>query len=109
MPTDLEMSLALQLHLLGLPEPVHQFRFHPTRRWRADLAYPDRMLLIELMGAVFTGGHHTRGQGYTDDCEKANEAQLMGYRVLAFTAPQVKDGTAAATVQRALEQSECGR
>ncbi len=104
MPTELEMALALQLQLLGLPEPQHQFRFHPTRRWRADLAYPDKMLLIECDGGVFGPalGRHTTGVGFTGDCEKCNEAVLLGYRVLRFTPPQIRSGEAAATVERAL-------
>ena len=67
-----------------------EFRFHPVRKWRADYAIPTKMLLIEIEGAVFQNGRHTRGEGYSKDCEKYNAAQILGYKVLRYTTGQIK-------------------
>ena len=71
------------------------------RNWRFDFAWPDRMLAVEVDGATFTGGRHTRGTGYEADTEKLNEAVLRGWRVLRVTKHQVEDGSAVAWVERA--------
>lgn len=69
---------------LGL-KTVAEFRFHPVRKWRADCAIPDKKILIEFEGGNYKGGRHTRGQGYAKDCEKYNQASVLGYRVLRYT------------------------
>ena len=66
----------------GLPEPVFEFKFHPTRRWRFDLAYPESKLYIEVQGALFTGGRHTRGAALVKEYEKINNATILGWRGL---------------------------
>lgn len=35
----------------GLPEPVAQHKFHPSRRWRLDFAWPDYKVSVEINGA----------------------------------------------------------
>ncbi len=86
----------------GLPKPVREYQFHPTRKWRLDFAFPDHMLALEVEGGVFSGGRHVRPQGFTEDCEKYNEAILLGWRVLRVTGAQVESGIAAEWLQRAL-------
>jgi len=66
-----------------------EFRFHPIRKWRADVALPKSKLLIEINGGFFCGGRHGRGMGAVKDMEKLNAAQIMGYDVLQFTPQQV--------------------
>jgi very-short-patch-repair endonuclease len=68
----------------GLPVPVPEFKFHPTRRWRFDYAWPDRRLAVEIEGAVWVNGRHTRGAGYLGDMQKYNSACVMGWRVLRY-------------------------
>ena len=58
-----------------------EYRFYPTRRFRADFAFIDKKILVEIEGAIFTRGRHTRGSGYEKDCEKYNLAAGMGYKV----------------------------
>lgn len=103
--SELEAMLLLHICAAGLPEPVTQHRFHPVRRWRADLAWPDARLLVEVDGATWAQGRHTRGKGYEGDCEKTNAATLMGWRVLRFTRQQVESGYAVETIGKALEAS----
>ncbi len=57
----------------------------PGRRWKADLAWPDHKVALELQGGVFVGGHHVRGVGYEDDCQKILHATAAGWRVLPIT------------------------
>lgn len=73
----------------GLPAPVFEYRFHPVRRWRFDVAWPDRMVALEIEGGVFTGGRHTRGKGYSADMEKYNEAAARGWTVLRVRPDQL--------------------
>ena len=91
-----EDQLAWQMKAAGLPEPKRQFRFHPTRRWSADFCWPDpeMRLIVEVDGAVYVAGAHTRGKGYEDDRERDAEATVMGYRVIRCTPSQVKSGKA---------------
>lgn len=86
----------------GMPAPVTEHRFHPIRRWRFDLAYPDRKIAIEVHGSVYARGHHTRGKGFEDDREKTNEAQLMGWTVLEYSTGQVKAKTPILDLKRAM-------
>lgn len=58
-----------------------EYRFAPPRRFRADFALLDQKILIEIEGAIYTGGRHTRGKGYENDCEKYNIAASRGYIV----------------------------
>jgi very-short-patch-repair endonuclease len=97
-----ERLLSFQLQLLGLPLPVREFRFHPTRKWRFDLAYPDNRLAIEIEGATYSGGRHVRGKGYEEDCLKYDEAAIAGWAVLRFTGPMVEEGRATELIARAL-------
>jgi very-short-patch-repair endonuclease len=97
-----ERLLSFQLQLLGLPLPVREFRFHPTRKWRFDLAYPDNRLAIEIEGATYSGGRHVRGKGYEEDCLKYDEAAIAGWAVLRVTGPMVEEGRATELIARAL-------
>jgi len=98
-----EETLAAHIRLYGLPDPERQYRFHPERRWRFDFAWPDHRLAIEVDGVLWgEQGGHQRPDDYADDCEKLNEAVLLGWRVLRFTPAQVHSGDAVLTVQRAL-------
>jgi hypothetical protein len=95
-------SLSFQLGAAGLPKPEAEYRFHPTRKWRFDLAWPDRSLAVEIDGAVWTGGRHTRGAGVEKDTEKYAEALLAGWRVLRVTTGQVKSGQALTWLEQLL-------
>jgi len=68
-----------------------EYRFNPERRWRADYCLTSRNVLIEIEGAVFQNGRHTRGTGFSNDCQKYNSAALLGYKVLRYTTNQIKD------------------
>lgn len=100
--SPLVASLLRQIASAGLPAPVQEHRFHATRRWRFDLAWPDRMIAVEVDGGVWSGGRHTRGAGFVADCLKVNEATAMGWRVFRFPTPHVSDGSAVEMLRRVL-------
>lgn len=95
-----------------LPMPVAELRFHPTRKWRFDYAWPEIdkplvplevMVALEVEGAVWVQGRHTRGSGFVKDMEKYNEAAALGWRIIRV---QPKDLYTKATmdlIRRALE------
>jgi hypothetical protein len=83
----------------GIPEPVYEYKFCPTRRWRFDLAWPvinfgqdnptpfDGQLAIEVQGGIFVQGGHNRGAQMRNEHEKRNKAACMGWRIL-YVEPQ---------------------
>ena len=100
--SDLEDSLVEQVESLNLPAPVRELVFHPPRRWRFDLSWPDQMVACEVEGATWSGGRHTRGSGFEKDCEKYNTAATDGWVVIRVTSGMIKDGRATAWIGLAL-------
>ena len=118
--TGAQHLLALHLRAHGLPDPVVEYPFHPSRKWRFDLAWPDRMLAVEIEGGIFhkgiaAGGRacklcgqpprgaHGQGTGILRDMEKGNEAALLGWKVLRFTPAQVEKAEAVLVLRRVLD------
>lgn len=66
-------------------ECVKEYRFHPTRKWRFDYAFPSIRVAIEIDGGVWINGRHTRPSGFLGDMEKFNAAATLGWVVLKFT------------------------
>jgi len=64
---------------------TEELQFHPERRWRFDFAHQETKTAIEIEGGVFSGGRHTRGKGFSDDCEKYNAADALGWRIQRLT------------------------
>ncbi len=86
----------------GLPTPVSEFRFHPTRRWRWDFCWLEQKVALEVDGGVWTGGRHVRGRGVANDCEKLCEGVAMGWRVLRCTPEMLNDGRVITWLERVL-------
>ena len=97
-----EEMLALYLRATALPDPVREHRFHPTRRWRFDFAWPERMIAAEVEGGTWARGRHTRGSGFERDCEKYNAAAECGWSVYRYTAQQIQRGEAIEQLERVL-------
>ncbi len=86
-------------------------RFHPTRKWRIDVAVVGRPcglivyrhpLAIEINGGVHSRGRHVRGAGFIKDMEKLNALTEEGWRILQFTPQQVRTGAALEQIERCL-------
>ena len=82
--SDPELKLADALRKARVSTWIEEHKFHETRKWRFDFAWPDQKLAVEVEGGAFSGGRHTRGIGFVKDCEKYNAAVLAGWRVLRF-------------------------
>lgn len=88
------IDLPMQCKAVGLPEPTPEFRFHKTRKWRFDYAWPGHGLAVEIEGGVWTNGRHTRGKGFLGDLIKYNYSAIMGWSLLRFTPEMVTSGEA---------------
>ena len=86
----------------GLPRPVTEHKFHPTRRWRFDLAWPAHLVALEVEGGIWTGGRHTRGSGFKRDVEKYNAAAVLGWRVLKCVPRELRTAATVETVRQAI-------
>lgn len=64
----------------------------PGRKYRLDIALPDARLAIEVDGWEWHGKH--KGD-FTRDRERQNLLTLHGWRILRFTAGQIRKDTAA--------------
>jgi very-short-patch-repair endonuclease len=86
-------------------ELQREFRFHPVRRWRADLYFeaPGMKVAIEIEGGAFSNGRHTRGTGFIKDMEKYNNMTLAGIRLLRFTPQQIQNNMEIAFVENLLD------
>ena len=101
--SDLEEILFSKMKILHLPTPEREWKFHPTRRWRFDFAWPEHNLLaLEVEGATWANGRHNRGNGFENDCIKYGEAAVLGWRLLRVTGGMIQDGRAVDLIERAL-------
>ena len=89
---DYPKLLLDQILTTDLPVPVREHKFHPTRRWRFDLAFLESKLAVEVEGGIWTYGRHNRAISFIKDMEKYNEACLLGWNLLRFTTDMVKKG-----------------
>lgn len=90
------------MRMAKMPVPEREYRFHPTRRWRFDFAWPDRRVAVEVEGGVWVGGRHVQGTGFEKDCEKYSEAASLGWRVLRVTPRHIRQGRALEWIGKAL-------
>ena len=81
-PSRLEKHFEWLWQAMGGPPLEAEFRFHKTRRWRADFAHLESRTLIEIEGGIYVNGRHNRGAGFAADLEKYLEASLAGWRVV---------------------------
>lgn len=103
---DFVADLAWQIMVAKLPVPGRELKFHPTRKWRFDLAWifvdcgEEVKIALEVEGAVWSQGRHTRGSGFVKDIIKYNEAQLLGWQVYRVTTGDVTTGNALKLIER---------
>lgn len=87
---------------MGLPAPVPEFKFHPTRDWRFDFAWPEKKVALEVHGGVRTGGRHVQPEGFHKDMEKMTAGAVRGWRILYCTPRALVSLTTAQNVKEAL-------
>jgi very-short-patch-repair endonuclease len=106
--TDSALAAALrqQLSERDFPEWEEEKRFHPTRLWRFDFAWPAQRVACEVEGGTGIHGRHNRPEDFIADCEKYNEAAANGWTVIRVTAEHINSGRAVEWLQRVLA---CGK
>lgn len=67
-----------------------EYRFDAKKKWRFDFAAPEYRVGFEIEGGIYNAGRHTRGKGYSGDCEKYNEAALQGWIIIRLTSDLIK-------------------
>lgn len=97
-------DLPLTVGAVRIPPPESEHRFHATRKWRFDFAWPAHKVALEVQGGIFTGGRHTRGAALLREHEKLNAAAIAGWRVLFCTPAQVRNGEATKLIALAIVQ-----
>lgn len=86
-------------------KPEH--RFMGSRLYRFDLACEELKIAIEYQGGTYMKkSGHTNIVGQTRDCNKTNEAQLMGWIIIFCNAETVKSGEALHYIKRAIKLRE---
>lgn len=75
------------------------------RGWKCDFAWPNRRLIVEVEGGVYTQGRHTRPSGFVKDIEKYNALTEAGWKVLRFSRREVKSGEALNVIERVLKEA----
>lgn len=100
--SQLEDDFAFQIRAAKVPYPIREFRPVPTRRWRVDFAWPDRLVAVEIEGGTWINGRHNTGVGFQADCEKYSTLAIEGWCVIRATGQQVKSGVALKWVECAL-------
>lgn len=112
--SDLERAFDTQLRVLGydLPLPEPDYKFHPSRNWAVDRAWPDLKIAVEIEGGghgmrvkchncgvnvrarkgdgslgreIRIGGWHARRTRYLADVEKYNSLSALGWLLFRFT------------------------
>lgn len=102
--STLEAALYHQLQATKLLDGLErEHRFHPTRRWLLDFAWPASKLGVEVHGDIWRKSGHTSGPGRLRDMEKMNEATLHGWRVLEVGEPHIRSGEALQWIERLLK------
>jgi len=95
-PVPYELQYPMFFRLIGdnpsIPDPVEEYVFHPTRKWRLDICWPDEKLALEIEGGTYMerGGHRGSIGGYIKDIEKYNALAILGYSLLRFTPQQME-------------------
>lgn len=111
-----EHLLRIQLEEAGLPLPQAEYRFHPTRGWRIDFAWPSIKLALEVEGSFYgtgpkcpvckqrKGGGHTSISGLEKDLEKYNELTRYGWGLIRVTPEmlELRNGKAIAILKQVL-------
>ena len=74
---------------IGMSGCVEEYKFHPTRKWRIDYAFPDIKLAIEIEGGIWLSKYgkksrHFYGKGALCDMEKYSKAAELGWRLLRY-------------------------
>jgi len=100
--TVLELTMNAITNLTGI-EHEYEYRFHPTRKWRFDVAFPQVKIALEIEGGIWQYGRHNRASSFLKDMEKYNEAAAIDWLVLRCPWEWVEDGRIFEVLLRAVK------
>lgn len=86
----LEEGFLNLLRITNMPAPIRNYRFHATRGWLLDFAWPEQLVAVEIEGGTRRKSRHTSPDGYQEDCIKYNSAALDGWLLLRYTGRDLK-------------------
>lgn len=97
-----ELHYLRDITAVGIPAPQREYRFHPSRQWRFDFAWPASLFAVEVEGLVprfdrdgeERHGRHQTIDGMQEDLVKYAEATILGWRLLRVSQADVKSGRA---------------
>lgn len=106
--SELEDILFYQLTMLLDPSVVikREYKFHPTRKFRADFCLPEYKILVECQGGTFAHMGHSTGLGIKRDQEKGNESNILGWCYLQFDRDAIESGEAVNVIIRAMAREK---
>lgn len=79
--TRYRVAVQLGCKAVGIPEPIAEHRFSPPRKFRFDWCWEAQKVALEVQGAIWTQGRHSRGSGLLREHEKLNLAASQGWKV----------------------------
>jgi len=100
--SPLEAQLYAQIDQAGLPLPYCGKNQLEICGHKADFAWPDRRVCVEVQGGSWKRGRHHRPKGYADDRMLANRRQLAGWVCLEFTGDHLNADQAVPMIRAAL-------
>lgn len=107
-------SFFTALRKRGLPLPEPEYRFHPTRRFRADYCWPEKRVILEVQGGIFGRGAkcpccgrrrvgaHSSIKDQLRDIERTSEAAAEGFRIVYCVPDKLCSTETIARIERAL-------
>lgn len=101
----LEDALLDQIKQTGLPLPRREVLVVPDRQYRADFAWPDQMLAVEVQGGIWgqdTKSSHAHPKAIERDAEKHSLMAVAGWRLIVVTGKHIETGQAVAWIKQAL-------
>ena len=99
-----EENLAFAITFAELPQAVREHRFHASRKWRFDFAWPAQLFAVEVEGVTYEGGRHQRVEGFIADLVKYEAAMLDGWTVYRCSGKQINSGQAIKVISTMLER-----
>lgn len=87
----------------GIAAPLFEHQFYRGRKWRFDMAWPERFLALECQGGIWSQGRHVRGAALLKEWEKLNFAATLGYRFIFCQPRDLLTAETAKTIKAALE------
>ena len=86
-----------------IPPPEVEYEYAKPRRFRADYAWVEQRLLLEVEGGIYTRQAHGSISGILNDIERSQQAAMNGYRVFKVQPDDLLRTDTARMIQVALE------